>query len=111
MFGDKKGKYEKEKDEIEKKISPLHPKYKKMIIIYFLLGLIFLGFNWYMMTSFCAIYKNTGVKLIVNSFVSLLASFIFPCILGLIPSLVGFLSKKLNNRILYKIYKTINKVI
>ena len=103
--------YQNQKDIIQSKLLPLYPKYKKIVAIYFLVGFIFLAINWYMMTSFCAIYKNTGVKLIVNSFVSLLASFIFPCILGLIPSLVGFLSKKLNNRILYKIYKTINKVI
>ena len=103
--------YQNQKDIIQSKLLPIYPKYKKIIAIYFLVGFIFLGINWYMMTSFCAIYKNTGIKLIVNSFVSLLASFIFPCIFGLIPTLIGFLSKKLNNRVLYKIYKTINKVI
>ena len=103
--------YQNQKDIIQSKLLPIYPKYKKIIAIYFLVGFIFLGINWYMMTSFCAIYKNTGVKLIVNSFVSLLASLIFPCILGLIPTLIGYLSKKLNNRILYKFYKAINKVI
>ena len=106
-----KTEYEEQKDKVEEKLLPILPKYKIIVAIYFIVGFIFLGINWYLMTSFCAIYKNTGVKLIVNSFISLLASLIFPCILGLIPTLIGYLSKKLNNNILYKIYKTINKVI
>ena len=106
-----KDEYENQKDIIQSKLLPLYPKYKRIVAIYFIVGFIFLGANWYMMTSFCAIYKNTGIKLIVNSFVSLLASFIFPCIIGLIPSLIGFLSVKLNNRYLFGLYKTINKVI
>ena len=106
-----KTEYEEQKDKVEEKLLPILPKYKLIVAIYFIVGFIFLGINWYLMTSFCAIYKNTGVKLIVNSFISLLASLIFPCILGLIPTLIGYLSKKLNNNILYKIYKTINKVI
>ena len=103
--------YKEEKDKIEKKVLPLYLKHRKIVIIYFILGFIFLGINWYMMTSFCAIYKNTGVKLIVNSFVSLFASFVFPCIFGLIPSLVGYLAKKLKSKIIFNIYKIINKVL
>ena len=100
-----------EKDKLENKLTPMIPKYKKIVIIYFLVGFIFLGINWYMLTSFCSVYINTGVKLIVNSFISLFTSFILPCILGFIPALIGFLAKKLNNRIIFKIYKFINKVI
>ena len=103
--------YEIEKEKLEKKLIPLYPKYKKIVIIYFLVGLIFLGINWYMMTSFCAIFKNSGVKLIVNSIISLITSFIYPCLLGIIPTLIGLLAKKLNNKIIYKVYRFINKVI
>ena len=100
-----------ERGKLENKLMPMIPKYKKIVIIYFLVGFIFLGINWYMLTSFCSVYINTGVKLIVNSFISLFTSFILPCIFGLIPALIGFLAKKLNNRIIFKIYKFINKVI
>ena len=105
------GEYEVEKNKLQNKLSPLSPKYKKIIIFYFLIGFIFLGINWYMITSFCAVFRNSGVKLIVNSIVSLIASFALPCLLGFIPTLVGFLAKKLNNRIIFKVYKFINKVI
>ena len=100
-----------ETSNLQNKLLPLSPKYKKVIILYFLIGFIFLGINWYMMTSFCAVYRNSGVKLIVNSIVSLIASFALPCLLGLIPTLIGFLAKKLNSRIIFKVYKFINKVI
>ena len=103
--------YEIEKSNLQNKLLPLSPKYKKVIILYFLIGFIFLGINWYMMTSFCAVYRNSGIKLIVNSIVSLIASFALPCLLGLIPTLIGFLAKKLNSRIIFKVYKFINKVI
>ena len=103
--------YKEEKDKVERKIVPLYLKHRKIVVVYFILGFIFLGINWYMMTSFCAIYKNTGVKLIVNSFVSLFASFVFPCILGLVPSLLGYLAKKSKSKIIFNIYKVINKVL
>ena len=86
-------------------------EYLKTVIIYFIVGFIIIFFNWYMMTSFCSIYRNTGIKLIVNSFISLFASFIIPFILGLIPSLFGFLAAKTGNKIFRKIYEIINFII
>ena len=110
-FGNKKRKYENEKSEIEKKFSHLCPKYKKIVIIYFLIGFVFLGFNWYMMTSFCSVYKNSGKKLIVNSIISILSSFTLPFILGFIPTMLGYLTKKFNNEKLFKAYKFVNKIL
>ena len=103
--------YNIEKKKLENILTPLSSKYKKIVIIYFLVGFIFLGINWYMLTSFCSVYINTGVKLFVNSFISLFTSFILSCILGLIPTLIGLLAIKLNNTIIFKVYKFINKVI
>ena len=110
-FGNKRGNYENEKSEIEKKFSHLCPKYKKIVIIYFLIGFVFLGFNWYMMTSFCSVYKNSGKKLIVNSIISILSSFTLPFILGFIPTMLGYLTKKFNNEKLFKAYKFVNKIL
>ena len=64
-----------------------------------------------MMTSFCSIYRNTGVKLLVNSFVSLGIGLIIPFVLGLIPTFIGFLAKKTGNKVLDKIYLVINYII
>ena len=100
-----------EKDKLEKELGSIYEFYVKKVMIYFISSFIVLGLNWYMMTSFCAIFKNTGVKLIVNSFISLFASFILPFIFGLIPSGLGYLSIKFKNKIIYRIYKFINIIL
>ena len=101
----------KEHIELELLKDSLFWTYMKIIAIYFILCFILMVFNWYMMTSFCSIYRNTGVKLLVNSIVSLLVSFIIPFILGLIPALLGFLAYKTQNRIIKQIYEIINFII
>ena len=100
--------YWDEKKKLEREFGLLYSSYLKKVIIYYAISFVILVFIWYMMTSFCAIFKNTGVKLIVNSFISLLASFILPLILGLIPSGLGVFAIKLKNNVIFKIYKFIN---
>ena len=96
--------YEKEKENLKNEVNAMYKKYFINIIIYHVVCFIILAFNWYMMTSFCSIYRNTGVKLITNSFISLAVSLILPFILGLIPSLFGYLS-------FTKLYEFLNKFI
>ena len=103
--------FEEEKKIIEKETKDLYKSYLKRILIYFIVGFLIIAFNWYMMTSFCSIYRNTGVKLIINSFISLFASFVIPFILGIIPTLVGYLAVKTKNKVIRKIYETINFII
>ena len=85
--------------------------YMKIVVIYFILCFILMAFNWYMMTSFCSIYRNTGVKLLVNSFVSLAVSLVIPFILGLIPTFIGLIAKKTKNKVIHKMYEIINFII
>ena len=98
---------------IEKELlkDSLFLSYMKRIVIYFFICFFIMAFNWYMMTSFCSIYINTGIKLLVNSFVSLFISFIIPFILGFIPTILGFLAYKTENKIIIKIYQIINFII
>ena len=103
--------YLNEKDKLDKELSSIYQYYIKKVMIYFIASFIILTLNWYMMTSFCAIFKNTGTKLIVNSSISLLASFILPFILGLIPSVLGLLAIKTKSEVIYRIYKFINIII
>ena len=100
-----------EKIMLQDEINSLYKSYLKRVLIYFIIGFVLLLFNWYMMTSFCSIYLNTGVKLLINSFISLFASFVIPFILGLIPSLFGYIAAKTNNKVITKIYETINFII
>ena len=101
-------KYEIEKEALKQS---LYEKYLKLVTIYFVICLLIILFNSYMMTSFCSIYRNTGVKLLVNSFVSLGIGLIIPFVLGLIPTFIGFLAKKTGNKVLDKIYLLINFII
>jgi len=101
----------KAKIDLEKELQSIYSFYWKKVLIYFIAASIFLAFNWYMMTSFCAIFRNTGVKLILNSFISLFASFILPCILAILPTLLGVLAIKTKKELFYKIYKTINYLL
>ena len=82
--------------------------YLKAVLIYFIASFILLTLNWYFMTSYCAIFRNSGLKLIVNSVISVLSSFILPFILGLVPATFGILAIKMRKELFYKIYKKIN---
>ena len=44
--------YNIEKGKLMNKVASIYPKYKTIVILYFFVGLIFLGINWYMITSF-----------------------------------------------------------
>ena len=98
-------------EELDSQLKSIYSFYWKKVLIYYIAVSIFLAFNWYMMTSFCAIFRNTGVKLILNSFISLFASFILPCILALLPTLLGFLAIKSKKELIYKIYNIINYLL
>ena len=73
----------KDNDVFKSKVELYYINYKSKIICYFIICFLIMVFNWYMMTSFCSIYRNTGVKLLLNSFISVIASFIIYFILCL----------------------------
>ena len=100
--------FESERKKLEDEFTNYYKFYMKAVMIYFIASFILLALNWYFMTSYCAIFRNSGLKLIVNSVISVLASFIHPFILGLIPAVIGILAIKLKKELFYKIYKKIN---
>jgi len=98
-------------DELDKELSSIYISYLKRVIFFYIGSILILGFNWYLMTSFCAIFSNTGVKLIVNSIISLISSFFLPFIFALLPTLLGFLAIKIKNNLFYQAYIIINKYL
>ena len=100
--------FDEEKTILEKELGDFYNFYIKRVNIYFIASFILLALNWYFMTSYCAIFRNSGLKLIVNSIISVLSSFILPFILGLIPAGFGILAIKLKKNMIFKIYKKIN---
>ena len=47
-------------------------------ILFFILSFIFLGFFWYYLSSFCAVFKNSQIYVIENAFISFTISLIYP---------------------------------
>ena len=90
------------------KANEILDKIKRCIIIkyilFYILGILFLIIFWYYLSSFCAVYQNTQIFLIINTFICFGISLLFPFLMNLIPSLMRNLSlRSPNKEYLYKI--------
>ena len=85
--------YKKAKEEADKARRCLIIKY----ILFYVIGSGFLGLFWFYLSSFCAVYKNTQIFLIINTFISLGISIIYPCIINILPSIIRKISLNNNN--------------
>ena len=64
-------------------------KYMKIKFgIFFILNFILLVLFWYYLTCFNAIYKNTQIYLIENTFISFGFSLFYPFIINIFPMLI-----------------------
>ena len=73
---------------------------------YFLFSLLVLLFCWYFISCFCAVYKNTQIILISDSFISFGLSMLYPFGLNLLPGffrIPALRAKNKNRQCLYKI--------
>ena len=73
-------------------------------ICYFVISIIFLLFFWYYLSSFGAVYKNSQIYLIENTFISFLLGLIYPFLINILPVFFRKFSLSANNR--ECIYKT-----
>ena len=83
-------------------------KVKRVIVIkyflFYIIGLIFLFFLWYYISSFSAVYKNTQIYLITNMIICFCLSLMYQFIINLFPCLFRIISLQDSKReILYKI--------
>ena len=100
----KKQTYDQAKEEAVKARRSLIIKY----ILFYVIGTVFLALFWYYLSSFCAVYQNTQIFLIINTFISLGISFLYPCIINILPSILRKISlKNTNKEYLYKTSKII----
>lgn len=74
----------------------------------FIVGIIFLFFNWYFVTCFCGIYENSIDCLILNIFVSLIFSLIFSLGLFIFSSGLRFYGISNKNILIYYISALFN---
>ena len=99
----KKAKDETESKELYKKILK---KIKIKFGIFFAVTFLILCFSWYFISAFCAVYPNTQMAFIKDSFGSFITSLIYPFGLYLIPAVLRITilrSKGQNNECLFKI--------
>jgi len=95
----KKSTYDEAYDEADKAKRCLIIKY----ILFYAVGVAFLIVFWYYLSSFCAVYQNTQIFLIINTFVIIAISFIYPFIINFIPAFLRkFALDSKNKECLYK---------
>ena len=57
-------------------------------ILFYLIGLTFIIIFWFYLSSFCAVYQNTQIFLIINTLISIAISFLYPFIINIIPAFI-----------------------
>ena len=73
--------------------------------IFFILNFILLSLFWYYLTCFNAVYKNTQIYLIENTFISFAFSLFYPFIINIFPTTIrncAIHSSDKNQEYLYK---------
>ena len=94
----------------DKKIKQIKKLIELKYIFFYVIGLIFLFFFWYYLSSFCAVFKNSQIYLIKNTLLSLLFSLIYPLFINIVPCTFRLISLKdlnKNKECLYKSSKFI----
>ena len=91
-----------------KQMNSLVPKILRCLIIkyitYFVLSIVFLTFFWYYISSFGAVFQNSQVYLIKNTFISFTLGLYYPLLIYLLPGIFRRLSLRAKNRnIMYTI--------
>jgi len=74
-------------------------------ICYFIISFIFLIFFWYYLSSFCAVYQNSQIYVIKNTFISFIIALIYPFFINLFPGIFRLYSlndKKNKRSCIYK---------
>ena len=82
--------------------------FKKITLIYGLIGIIFLIFNCILVTSFCGIYSNSVGELVLNTFLSIIFSTLIRILFFLIGVILRFFSLKNDSETMYNISRFFN---
>ena len=65
---------------------------------FFIISFIFLGFFWYYISCFCAIYRNTQIYLLKDTLISYGLSLIYPIFIYLVPGIFRLPALKDKNK-------------
>ena len=78
-------------------------------ICFYIIGLIFLIFFWYYLSSFGAVYKNSQKYPFINTLISIIIALFYPFFINLVPGIfrIHSLNKNKKNECFYNISKGI----
>jgi hypothetical protein len=79
---------------------------KVKFFLFFIASFLLCGFFWYFLACFCAVYKNTQIILIKDSFISFNLSMLYPFGIYLIPGcfrIPALRAKNKDKKMMYKI--------
>jgi hypothetical protein len=80
-------------------------------ILFFLLSFLFLILFWFYLSSFCAVFKNTQIYVVINTFISFGIFLVFPIFFNLLPCTFRIYSlKERNKKCIFKISKFLQLV-
>jgi len=87
-------------------------KYLKLkSILFLIIGIILLLFFWYYLSCFCAVYYNTQIPLIKDTFITFSLGLLYPFPLTLIPTIVRIPALRKKSTCFYRVSRILTFVI
>ena len=108
-----KFKQNKNKNDLNKRKSELNNIIHIKVILYFIIGFIFLIFFWYYLSMFCEIYSNSQIHLLKDTLISFGLSLLYPFIIYIFPGncrIPSLSNKNKKRNYLYKISKLLQMI-
>ena len=78
----------------------------KKYIIFVIVNLCVISFSWWYLSCFCALYKNTLIYLLINTFISFALALLYPFVYCFIPTIFRYYTLgdlTMDKEIVYKI--------
>ena len=97
--------------DIETQISKFKNKIEDRSFKIFLFGGIFLLFNWYVATCFCGIYENSNLCLILNTFISIICTYLMIYVILLASTILRRIGLLCKSEIVFKFSGMLNPTI
>ena len=73
--------------------------------IFFILGIIFLGFFWILLSSFGAVYQNTQIFLVKNTLISFAIDMVYPFFYNIFRCIFRMISLSAKSEYIYNFSK------
>ena len=97
--------------DIETQISKFKNKIEGNSFKVFFFGGIFLVFNWYVATCFCGIYENSNLCLILNTFISIICTYLMIYAILLASTILRKIGLLYKSEIVFKFSRILNPTI